>query len=209
MTEDMVSEGFAASLAKPGGNITGMSILSPELDGKRLDILIEAVPGVQKIAVFAESRITLARHIEALQDAARGRGIELLVTSLARRDEVLPAMENAKSSGAQAICFLATPLFSINAGALSQAITNLHLPTIFQWPENAEEGALIGYGPRFMDVQRARARMVIKVLRGAKPADIPVEQPSKFELVINLKAAKAIGLEVPAGIVLRADKLIE
>lgn len=209
MTEDMVSEGFAASLAKPGGNITGMSILSPELDGKRLDILIEAVPGVQKIAVFAESRITLPRHIEALQDAARGRGIELLVTSLARRDEVLPAMENAKSSGAQAICFLATPLFSINAGALIQAITNLHLPTIFQWPENAEEGALIGYGPRFMDVQRARARMVIKVLRGAKPADIPVEQPSKFELVINLKAAKAIGLEVPAGIVLRADKLIE
>ena len=95
------------------------------------------------------------------------------------------------------------------AGALIQAATNLHLPAIFQWPENAEEGALIGYGPRFMDMQRARARMVIKVLRGAKPADIPVEQPSKFELVINLKAAKVIGLEVPAGLVLRADKLIE
>ena len=209
MTEDMVGEGFVASLAKPGGNITGMSILSPELDGKRLDILLEAVPGVQKIAVFAESRITLPRHIEALRDAVRGRGIGLLVTSVDRRDEVLPAVKDAKNSGAQAICFLATPLFSIAAGALIEVVTNLRLPTIFQWPENAEEGALIGYGPRFMDMQRARARMVIKVLRGTKPADIPVEQPSKFELVINLKAAKAMGIEVPAGIALRADKLIE
>ena len=100
-------------------------------------------------------------------------------------------------------------MFSIAAGALIEVVTNLRLPTIFQWPENAEEGALIGYGPRFMDMQRARARMVIKVLRGTKPADIPVEQPSKFELVINLKAAKAMGIEVPAGIALRADKLIE
>jgi putative ABC transport system substrate-binding protein len=209
MTEDMVGEGFVASLAKPDGNITGMSILSPELDGKRMEILIEAVPGVRKIALFADSKVTLSRHTEALRDAAQNRGVGLMITSVAQRDDVLPAIENAKRSGAEAICFLATPLFSINAGAFIQAVTDLHLPTIFQWPENAEEGALIGYGPRFMDMQRARARMVVKVLRGAKPADIPIEQPSKFELVINLKAAKAIGLEVPAGIVLRADKLIE
>jgi putative ABC transport system substrate-binding protein len=209
MTEDMVGEGFTASLARPGGNITGMSILSPELDGKRLDILIEAVPGARKIAVFADSKVTQPRHIEALQDAARGRGVGLMVVNIAKRDDVLPAIANAKSAGAEAISFLAAPLFSISTGAFIQSITALRLPTIFQWPENAEEGALIGYGPRFTDMQRERARMVIKVLRGAKPADIPIEQPSKFELVINLKAAKAIGHDVPAGLVLRADKVIE
>jgi len=164
---------------------------------------------VQKIALFADSKVTSSGHTEALMNAAKNRGVGLMVTSVAQRDDVLPAIENAKRSGAEAICFLATPLFSINADAFIQAVTDLHLPAIFQWPENAEAGALIGYGPRFTDMQRARARMVIKVLRGAKPADIPVEQPSKFELVINLKAAKAIGSEVPAGIVLRADKLIE
>jgi putative tryptophan/tyrosine transport system substrate-binding protein len=107
------------------------------------------------------------------------------------------------------INFLASPMFSIGSSAFIERVTALRLPSIFQWPENAEEGALAGYGPRFTDLGRQRARQLIKVLRGAKPADIPVEQPTRFELVINLKTAKAIGHEVPAGLVLRADKLIE
>jgi putative tryptophan/tyrosine transport system substrate-binding protein len=108
MTEDMVGEGFVASLAKPDGNITGMSILSPELDGKRMEILIEAVPGVRKIALFADSKVTLSRHTEALRDAAQNRGVGLMITSVSQRDDVLPAIENAKRSGAEAICFLAS-----------------------------------------------------------------------------------------------------
>jgi putative tryptophan/tyrosine transport system substrate-binding protein len=209
MTEDMVKEGFATTLARPGRNITGLSLLSPELDGKRLEILIEAVPGAPKVAVLADSRVTPQRHIDELQGAARGRGVELLITGVASRDEVLPAIDNLKKSGAQAVNFLAGPLFSINGGAFIQRVTELRLPSIFQWPENAEEGALIAYGPRLAEMYRERAEMLMKVLRGTKPADIPVEQPSKFELVINLNASKAIGLEIPAGLVLRADKLIE
>jgi putative ABC transport system substrate-binding protein len=147
MTEDMVTEGFAATLARPGSNITGLSLLSPELDGKRLAILIEAVPGAAKIAMLAESGVTPQRHIDELHEAARGRGVSLLVTGVASRDEVLPAIENLKKSGAQAVNFLAGPLFSINSGAFIQRLTELRLPSIFQWAENAEEGALIAYGP--------------------------------------------------------------
>jgi putative tryptophan/tyrosine transport system substrate-binding protein len=209
ITEDMVGDGLVASLARPGGNITGMSLLSPQLDGKRQEILIEAVPGVRKIAVLADSNVTAPAHLQELKDAARGRGIEALVRGVAKRADVISAIDDVKASGAQAINFLATPMFSINAADFIRHVTTLSLPSIYQWPEDAEDGALIGYGPRFMETYRERARIVVKVLRGAKPADIPVEQPTRFELVINLQAAKAIGHEVPAGLVARADKVIE
>jgi len=123
------------------------------------------------------------------------------------------AIDAAKASGAEALNFLATPLFSVpgshNNQIVMDRIAAMRLPTIFQWPETAEAGAVLAYGPRFTEVYRQRARIVVKILRGAKPADIPVEQPTRFELIINLKAAKAIGHEVPAGLVLRADKVIE
>ena len=199
MTEDMVAEGFAASLARPGGNITGMSLLTPELDGKRQEILIEAVPGVRKIAVLADSNVAAPAHLQELQEAAHGRGIEALVRGVAKRDDVISAIDDVKAAGAQAINFLATPMFSVNAANFIQHVTTLRLPSIYQWPEDAEDGALIGYGPRITDMYRERARITAKVLRGAKPADIPVEQPARFELIINLQAAKAIGHEVPAG----------
>ena len=209
ITEDMVGDGLVASLARPGGNITGMSLLSPQLDGKRQEILTEAVPGVRKIAVLANSNVTAPAHLQELKDAARGRGIEALVRGVAKRADVISAIDDVKASGAQAINFLATPMFSINAADFIRHLTTLNLPSIYQWPEDAEDGALIGYGPRFMETYRERARIVVKVLQGAKPADIPVEQPTRFELVINLQAAKAIGHEVPAGLVARADKVIE
>jgi ABC-type uncharacterized transport system substrate-binding protein len=209
MTEDMVAEGFAASLARPGGNITGVSLLTPELDGKRQEILIEAVPGVRKIALLADANVTKPAHLQELQEAAHGSGIETLVRGVAKRDDVIAAIDEVKAAGAQAINFLATPMFSVNAADFIQHVTTLRLPSIYQWPEDAEGGALIGYGPRITDMYRERARMTAKVLRGAKPADIPVEQPTRFELVINLQAAKAIGHEVPAGLVARADKVIE
>ena len=209
MSEDMVGTGLVASLSRPGGNLTGLSILSPDLDGKRLDILAEAVPATRRIAALADSNATSPQHLQQLRDAARVRNIELLVFGVARRDDVVRTIDQAKAAGAEAINFLATPLFSVNADAFVAHLTALRLPAIYQWPENAEEGALLAYGPRFMQVFRQRARMLVKVLRGAKPSDLPVEQPTTFELVINLRAAKKIGHELPAGLVLRADKVVE
>jgi putative ABC transport system substrate-binding protein len=209
MTEDMVGEGLVASLARPGGNITGVSLLSPELDGKRQEILIEAVPNIHKIAVLTDSKVTQRSHLKALEDAARGHGVEALVRGVAKRDEIIAAIKDVKAAGAQAINFLATPLFSLNNAEVVAEVTALRLPSIFQWPEDAEDGALIGYGPRFADTYRQRARIVAKVLRGARPADIPVEQPTRFELVINLKTAKAINQGVPSSVLQLADKIIE
>ena len=213
MSEDMVAEGLVASLARPGGNTTGISLLSPELDGKRQDILIEAVSGARRIAAMADSNAAPPYHLQMLESAARSRGVELSVFGVAGPGEIAAAIDAAKASGAEALNFLASPLFSVpgsrNNQIVMQRIAAVRLPAIFQFPETAEAGALAGYGPRFTDLYRQRARMVVKILRGTKPANIPVEQPDRFELVINLKAAKAIGHEVPAGLVLRADKVIE
>jgi putative ABC transport system substrate-binding protein len=209
ITEDMVAAGFAASLARPGGNITGISLMSPDLDGKRQDILIEAVPGARRIAALADSNVATLRHLQALQEAARAHGKELLVVRAAKAEELMPAMNDASTRGAGALNVLSSPMLFLNRRSIIERAAELRLPSVYQWPEMAEEGGLLGYGPRFVDVFRQRARMVAKILSGAKPADLPVEQPTTFELVINLKTAKAIGHEVPAGLVLRADKVIE
>jgi putative ABC transport system substrate-binding protein len=213
MSEDMVGEGLAASLARPGGNITGISLLSPELDGKRQDILIEAAPGARRIAAMADSRQTPPYHLQALQHAARSRGVELAVFGVNGPEEIASAIDAAKAAGAEALNFLATPLFSLpgtrNNQIVMERIAAVRLPAIFQWPETAQAGALAGYGPRFTEMYRQRARIVVRILRGARPADMPVEQPARFELVINVKAARAIGHEVPVGLALRADEVIE
>jgi putative tryptophan/tyrosine transport system substrate-binding protein len=209
LTEDMVGDGLVPSLARPSGNITGLSLLSPELDGKRQEILIEAVSGVKKIAVFADSNATQPEHLQKLQEQAHSRGLEVLARSVVKKDDAISAIREVRASGAQAINFLATPMFSINNADVIDEVTTSRLPSIYQWPEDAEGGALLAYGPRFAEIFRQRARMVVKILRGTKTADIPVEQPTKFELVINLKTAKAIGVDVSASLVARADKLIE
>jgi putative ABC transport system substrate-binding protein len=209
MTEDMVGEGLVASLARPGANTTGISILSPELDGKRQDLLIEAVPGVRKIVALADAATARTPHVQNLQAAARARGVELSVVGVERPGGAIRALGVAKTAGVEAVNFLAASLIPSDYKALFPHIEELRLPVIHQWPEAAEAGALMGYGPSFTEMFRQRAKLLVKVLRGAKPADIPVEQPTTFQLVINLKAAKAIGHEIPAGLVLRADKVIE
>ena len=209
MSEDMLVEGLVRSLSRPGGNTTGLSILSPSLDGKRQDLLLEIAPRARRIAALFDAGITPAAHTESLQQAARARGVELLTFGVEAADEIGRTINAASAAGAEALNFLATPLYATNSATVFERVQALRLPAIYQWPDLAEDGGLAGYGPRFTDMFRQRARLVIKVLRGAKPADIPVEQPTRFELVINLKAAKTIGHEVPAGLVLRADKLIE
>jgi putative ABC transport system substrate-binding protein len=210
LTDDMVGQGFVRSLAKPGGNTTGVTILASELDGKRLEILIEATPGVRRVAAIADRNVSPPSHLKTLEDAARKRGIEVSVCWVARQEDIASAIDAAKASDARALNVLASALLFNNRTIIFDRVAMLHLPAIYQWPEMADQGGLIGYGPRITQLYRdVQSRQLIKLLRGTKPADIPVEQPTKFELVINLRAAKAIGHEVPAGLVLRADKVIE
>jgi putative tryptophan/tyrosine transport system substrate-binding protein len=209
MTEDMVGEGFAASLARPGGNITGVSLLTPDLDGKRQEILVDAVPGLRKIAIMADSNSDTPAHLAQLQKAGEGRGLEVILRGVARRDDVIAAIRDVKAAGVQAINFLATPMFSVNAGAFIAEVTNLRLASIYQWPEDAEAGAMLSYGPRITEMYRMRGAIAARVLRGTVPADIPIELPTKFELVVNLNTAKAIGIEMANSFLLRADKVID
>jgi putative ABC transport system substrate-binding protein len=210
LTDDMVGQGLVHSLAKPGGNTTGVTILASELDGKRQEILMEAVPGVRRIAVLADTNVTTPSRLHALEDAARARGLELSIHRVGRREEIASAIDAAKASDAEALNVLSSALLFNNRAIIFDRVATLRLPAVYQWPEMAEQGGLIGYGPLLVQLYRdIMSRQLAKLLRGMKPADLPVEQPTRFELVINLQAAKAIGHEVPAGLVLRADKVIE
>jgi putative tryptophan/tyrosine transport system substrate-binding protein len=209
ITEDMVGQGLVNSLARPGANTTGVSILATELDGKRQEILIEAVPDLRHMAVLAD-KATGARELVALQDAARARGVELSIHQIASAEEITAAIDAAKASGSAALNVLSSPFLYGNRQTVMQRAAALRLPAIYQFPEEAEEGAFAAYGPRLLQIFRElMAQQLVKLLRGVKPADIPIEQPTKFELVINLKTARAIDVAVPATLVARADKVIE
>jgi putative ABC transport system substrate-binding protein len=209
MSEDMIADGLVPSIARPDGNTTGISLLSPDLDGKRGDLLLDAVPGLRHVAVLADPNVDKPPHLQALTESAKARGIELSVFSAGKPEEILPALDAAKSSGAVAINVLATELFFANRRLVIERTRELRLPAVYQFPDLAEQGGLIGYGPRLTEVVGLLGRQLVKILRGTRPSDIPIEQPSKFELVVNLKIAKEIGIEIPADFALRADKVIE
>jgi putative ABC transport system substrate-binding protein len=209
MTEDMVAGGYAASLARPGGNATGISLMSPDLDGKRQDVLIEAVPGARRIAALADSNVASLEHLKALEASARKHGKELVIVRAASASDLAPAISEAGKQGAAALNVLSSPMLHLNRRLIIARAAEARLPAIYQWPETAEEGGLLAYGPSFIDIFRQRAGIVVKVLRGARPSELPIEQPTKFKLVINLKTAKAINYAVPTGLVLRADTVIE
>jgi len=209
-TDDMVGSGLVGSMARPGGNTTGTSLLATELDGKRQEILIEMASGARRIAALADSNTKASRQLEALQDAARARGIELSIHRIAKPEEIIAAIDAAQTAGAAALNVLASPLLHAQRQLIIERAAALRLPAIYQWPETAEEGGLAAYGPRQIPFSRdVRTRLLVALLRGAKPADLPVEQPTTFELVINLKTAKALGLTVPQSLLMRADDVIE
>jgi putative ABC transport system substrate-binding protein len=208
ITDDMVESGLVASLAKPGGNTTGVSILAPELNGKRQEILLEAVPGVRRIAALADSNAS--PRLGEMRDAARSRGIELSIYQIARPEEIPAAIDASQASGAGALIVLSSPVLNGSRRVIMQHVAALRLPAIYQFPEEAEEGGFVAYGPRLVQIYRELlAPQLVKLLRGTKAADLPVEQPTKFELVINLKTAKALGLTVPESFLVRADEVIE
>lgn len=172
--------------------------------------MIEALPTIKRMAVLADSNSIAPLTLQALQDAARSRGVELSIHRVTRRDQIEGAIDAAKDAGAGALNVLASATFNNNLDIILSRTAAIHLPAIYQWPDTAEEGGLIGYGPRLVQIfGDIMGRQLIKLLRGVKPADIPVEQPSKFQMWINLKVAKAYGLNIPESLLLLADKVIE
>jgi putative tryptophan/tyrosine transport system substrate-binding protein len=175
---------------------------------KRLELLREALPGARRIAVFADHEPI--RNIRDLESAARGFGIELVPFSARSEEEVIRAIAAMKAAPVEAVNRLSSPILWGEFRSLIRAHLDLHrLPAIWQWPEGAEAGGLIAYGPRLSVVFRQCARQVAKLLRGAKVVDVPVEQPTGFELIINLKTAKTLGVEIPPTLLSRADTVIE
>ncbi|HEV2334394.1 MAG TPA: ABC transporter substrate-binding protein [Stellaceae bacterium] len=208
-SDDMVRAHIVPSLAHPGGNVTGISILATELDGKRLEVLTEIVPGIRHMAALADPSTTASDQLQVLIDAARSRGITLSIQHAGTRQEIEPAIEAAQAAGAQALEVLASALFNANRALIIDRIALARLPAVYQWPEYCAAGALVAYGSRITSLYRQAAGLLVKVMTGTKPADIPVEQPTKFELVINLKTARALGLAVPQALLARADEVIE
>ena len=208
LASDMVAAGFVRSLARPGGNVTGVN-LAFEINGKRQDLLMEAVPEARRFAFLTDPTLTPPAQLSALQNATRTRGVEVAVFEARAPEQIAPMMDEAKAWGAAALNVLSTPLFSFNRRIVIERAAALGLPAIYEWPEMAEEGGLIGYGARLPLLYRQVARGLVKVLRGVKPEDIPVEEPAKFDLVVNLKTAKAIGLTIPESFLTRADEVIE
>jgi putative ABC transport system substrate-binding protein len=208
LASEWVAAGFVRSLARPGGNVTGVN-LAFEIDGKRQDILMEAVPDARRFAFLTDTSFTPPAHLSALQNATRARGVEVAVFTAGAPEQIAPMMGEAKAWGATALNVLSAPLFSFNRRIVIERAAGLGLPAIYEWPEMAEEGGLIGYGARLHLIYRQLAAVLVKVLHGIKPEDIPVEAPTKFDLVVNLKTAKALGLTIPESLLARADEVIE
>ena len=207
MTDDMVGSGLAATLARPGGNTTGVSILASELDVKRLEVLHEFVPQARRIAVLADTTTISTRT--QLASAARDLGVELLVFEIQNPAEIGGALDAMAGARVDAVNVLASPLLNATRQVIIERTRSAGLPAIYQFPETAEEGGLLSYGPRILLCYRHVVSLVDKVLRGTKPAELPIEQPSKFELAVNLKTAIEIGMTIPPTLLLRADEVIE
>jgi putative tryptophan/tyrosine transport system substrate-binding protein len=207
MTDDMVGSGLVASLARPGGNTTGVSILASELNVKRLEFLHEFVPQVRRIAVLADPS-TISTDAQ-LMGAARELGVELVWFEARGAEELARVLDAIATANVEAVNVLASPVLYAFHRPILERMRNARLPAIYQWPELVEDGGLLAYGPRLLLCFRHIVSLVDKVLRGAKPSDLPIEQPTKFELVVNLKTASAIDMTISPALLLRADEVIE
>jgi putative tryptophan/tyrosine transport system substrate-binding protein len=206
---DPIGNGFVASLARPGGNITGLSTLSPEISGKQLELLREIVPRLSRVAILGTS--TFPGNAQALREAELAAGVLRLqlqyLDVLDPRDIEAAFVEASKGHADAVLALGGTIVFFHRREVVALALKN-RLPAIYYRPEYVEEGGFMSYGASFTDLLRRAATYVDKILRGAKPADLPVQQPTKFELVINLKTAKQIGVTIPQSVLYRADKVI-
>jgi len=206
---DPVGTGLVASLARPGGNATGLSLQQTDAAGKRLELLREAIPGIRRLAILANGgNLSALLDMREAQAMAQTAGFEAVSSEIRDPEDIAPAI-NAFRSRVEALYVCNDPLVAPSGVRISAAAGEVRLPTMFGVREYVEVGGLMSFGPSFPDLYRRTADYVDKILRGAKPSDLPVEQPTKFELVINLKTAKALGLTVPPTLLARADEVIE
>jgi putative ABC transport system substrate-binding protein len=209
VANDPVGDGLVTSLARPGGNVTGLSEQARDLAGKRLGLLAEVFPGVRGLAILTDAGYPAAvREMRDVQTAAHTLGLDVVTLEIRHTEDIAPAFE-ALTNHSNALYVCAGPLMSANQLQINTLALAAQLPTISNLRENVEAGGLMSYGANLSDLFRRAAEYVDKILRGAKPGDLPIEQPTKYELVINLKTAKAIGLVVPESVLLRADEVIE
>jgi putative ABC transport system substrate-binding protein len=206
---DPVGNGFVVSLARPGGNITGLSNYNPHLSGKQLELLKEVVPGLTRVAVLENSKESgNAQSLDETTVASAALKLKLQYLDLWDPKNIEAVFLGATKERAEAILVLSSPVATNYRKQLAQLAIKHRLPTMFQVPESVEAGGLMTYGVSIVDLWRRSAIYVDKILKGARPADLPVEQPTKFELVINLKTAKQIGLTIPPNVLARADRVI-
>jgi putative tryptophan/tyrosine transport system substrate-binding protein len=209
LVDDPVGTGLVASLARPGGNVTGLSMQATDLAGKRLALLREAAPGLRRLAIMANVEYpAAATEMTQVQAAARTLGFDPTVSEIRRAEDIAPAFEALKDR-ADALYVVGDALVITHRVRINTLALIARLPTVYFVREYVEAGGLMSYGPNFPDLFRRAADYVDKILRGAKPGEIPVEQPTKFDLVINLTTAKALGLTIPESFLLRADEVIE
>jgi len=207
---DPVANGFVASLARPGGNITGLATLAPELSGKRLELLKEIIPKLSRVAVFGTLNYPgNAQSLREVELAAGAFGVKLQYLDVLDPQDIETAFRAAGKGRADAVLMLNSPVLQTHRTQIAELAVKSRLPAIFPQSEYVEDGGLMSYGTSITDLYRRAATYVDKILKGTKPADLPVEQPTKFEFIINLKAAKQIGLTVPPNVLVRADKVIK
>jgi putative ABC transport system substrate-binding protein len=207
---DPVGTGFVASLAHPGGNITGLTGISPELNAKRLELLKEVVPGLSRVAIMWDPVVRGAvLDYNGTQSAARSLQLQIQAVEVSRVDDFDRAFAALTTGRAEALTVVGSPFTYANREQLARLAEKHRLPTMFGVRENVDAGGLIAYGPNLPDRWRRAAKYVDKILKGAKPGELPVEQPTEFELVINLKTAKALGLTIPPSLLRRADAVVQ
>jgi putative ABC transport system substrate-binding protein len=207
---DPVASGLVTSLARPGGNITGQSMMSPDLAEKQLQILKELVPKTSRVAVLHNpANPGNAPQVRHAQDAARALGVRLQILGARGPSEIDGAFAAMAAEQAGAVIVLVDAILQSNRARIADLAARHRLPAVYGLHEYAEVGGLLAYGPNRLDMFRRAATYVDRILKGAKPGDLPVEQPSTFTLVINLKTAKALGLTIPPSLLLRADQVIE
>jgi putative ABC transport system substrate-binding protein len=209
VVSDPVGTGLVASLARPGGNVTGLSTQHIEAAGKRLELLREIVPGLRRLAIMGNvGNPASALEMREIQHTARALGLDVVILEIRRTEDIAPAF-SALEGRAGAMFIAPEQLINTNRSQINALALAARLPTMHGFREPVVAGALMSYGPNYLDMFRRTAEIVDKVLRGTKPSDIPVEQPTRFDLVINLRTAKALGLDVPAKLLALADEVIE
>jgi len=207
--DDPVGSGYAASLARPGGNITGLSILAPEISGKQLELLKEIIPKLSRVAVFGSStRSGTAQALKETELAAGATAVQLQYLDILDAKDIEIVFREATKARAEAVLVLQSAVVNAHRKQIADLATKSRLPAIYNVAEFVDDGGLMIYGVSITDLYRRAATYVDKILKGAKPADLPIEQPTKFELIINLNAAKQIGLTIPPNVLVRADRVI-